>query len=130
MIRRSCPTTCDKLELIMAKVMVTGANGFAGQHLIKLLEPDYDVIGLVHKSDLKNSGKVVYINGNILDQGFLEETIKRYQPDKIIHLAAIAPTWSPDPENIFKINLIGTLNLYLAVEATHKLSFYQPKIVY
>lgn len=114
----------------MQKILVTGANGFAGQHLIQVLEPDYQIIGLINKSKLEGSQNVQYVSGNILDRGFLEDLIKKYQPEKIIHLAAIAPTWSQDPENIFKINLIGTLNLYLAVESQKKSSGFEPKIVY
>ena len=96
----------------MQKILITGANGFAGQHLIKVLEPDYQIIGIINKSNLENSGNTEYISGNILDRGFLEDLIKKYQPEKIIHLAAIAPTWSQDPENIFKINfgLISNLS--------------------
>lgn len=120
----------DKLKLLMQKILVTGANGFAGQHLIKLLQPDYQIIGVINKSSLESSGNVSYVSGNILDRGFLEDLVKKYQPEKIIHLAAIAPTWSQDPENIFKINLLGTLNLYLAVENQKKASGFDPKIVY
>ncbi|MBI2593168.1 GDP-mannose 4,6-dehydratase [Candidatus Daviesbacteria bacterium] len=114
----------------MQKILVTGANGFAGQHLIPLLKSDYQIIGLINKSNLESSENVQYLNGNILDRGFLEDLIKKYQPEKIIHLAAIAPTWSQDPENIFKINLLGTLNLYLAVESAKKQNGYNPKIIY
>lgn len=113
----------------MQKLLLTGANGFVGQHLISAL-PDYKIIGIVHNSDLQSSENVKYESGNILDRGFLEDLIKKYQPDSILHLAAIAPTWTQDPENIFKINLIGTLNLYLAVENQKKESGFDPKIIY
>lgn len=114
----------------MQKLLLTGANGFVGQHLISALQNSYQVIGIVHKSDLKSSENVKYENGNILDRGFLEDLIKKYQPDSVVHLAAIAPTWTQDPENIFKINLIGTLNLYLAIENQKKQNGIDPKIVY
>lgn len=114
----------------MQKILVTGANGFAGQHLIKILQGEYDIIGLINKSTLTNSANITYQSGNILDRGFLEDLIKKYQPENIIHLAAIAPTWTQDPENIFKINLIGTLNLYLAVESQKKQTGFNPKIIY
>lgn len=114
----------------MQKILVTGANGFAGQHLIRILEPDYQIIGIINKSNLEGSGNMQYVSGNILDRGFLKDLVKKYQPEKVIHLAAIAPTWSQDPENIFKINLVGTLNLYLAIEDEKKSSGFDPKIVY
>ena len=114
----------------MHKLLLTGANGFVGQHLIKALADQYQILGIVHQADLQDSGNVSYQSGNILDRGFLEDIINKQQPDSIIHLAAVAPTWSRDPENIFKINLIGTLNLYLAVESQKKLAGLNPKIIY
>lgn len=113
----------------MQKLLLTGANGFAGQHLISTLT-EYQIIGVIHNSDLQSFENVKYENGNILDRGFLEDLIKKHQPEKIIHLAAIAPTWGQDPENIFKINLLGTLNLYLGVTAFKKQASYNPKIIY
>lgn len=117
-------------EQNMHKLLLTGANGFVGQHLISTLGGGYQVLGVVHNSELQNSGNVRYEAGNILDRGFLEDIIKKFQPDSVLHLAAIAPTWIPEPENIFKINLIGTLNLYLAIEAQKKESGIDPKIIY
>ena len=114
----------------MHKLLLTGANGFVGQHLISALGNDYKVIGIVHNSNLEDSENVKYENGNILDRGFLEDLIKKHQPDSVLHLAAIAPTWTQDPENIFKINLVGTLNLYLAIENQKKESGFDPKIIY
>src|SRR3989344_5878027 len=114
----------------MQKLLLTGANGFAGQHLILALKDIYRVIGIIHNSDLKSTDNIQYESGNILDRGFLEDLIEKYQPDFILHLAAVAPTWTQDPENIFKINLIGTLNLYLAIEAQKKISGIDPNIIY
>lgn len=114
----------------MHKLLLTGANGFVGQHLISTLGPEYKVIGIVHNSNLESSENVKYESGNILDRGFLEDLIKKHQPDSVLHLAAIAPTWTQDPENIFKINLVGTLNLYLAIENQKKESGFDPKIIY
>lgn len=114
----------------MQKVLLTGANGFVGQHLVNLLKGDHQIIGIINKSNLQDTENVRYESGNILDRGFLEDLVKKHQPDSIIHLAAIAPTWSQDPENIFKINLLGTLNLYQAIESLKKMSGINPKIIY
>lgn len=113
----------------MKKILISGANGFVGQHLIDTLKNDYQITGLIHESNLTNSDNITYKSGNILDRGFLED-ILNYKPDYIIHLAAIAPTWSTDPENIFKVNLLGTLNLYQAVTNLKKQSGFNPKIIY
>ncbi len=114
----------------MKKVLITGANGFVGQHLIELLKTDHQITGLIHESNLTDSENITYKNGNILDRGFIEDILKNFRPEYIIHLAAIAPTWSTDPENIFKVNLLGTLNLYQAINNLKKNGNYNPKIIY
>lgn len=114
----------------MKKVLITGANGFVGQHLIDSLKNGYQITGLIHESNLTGSENVIYKNGNILDRGFLEDILKNFEPEYVIHLAAIAPTWSTDPENIFKVNLLGTLNLYQAINSLKKSTDYNPKILY
>jgi len=114
----------------MKKLLLTGANGFVGQHLIEVVKNEYQVLGIVHNSDLASSENVRYESGNILDKGFLEDLLKNFQPDSIIHLAAVANSWNQEPEDIFKINLTGTLNLYLASEKLKKESGFDPKIIY
>ena len=112
----------------MKKVLITGSNGFVGQHLQNILK-DYFLIGLTHGGDLTDTENSKFYNGNILDSHFLEEIISKHQPDYIIHLAAIAPTHFKDAEQVFKINLLGTNNLYQAV-IKYQTADYNPKILY
>ncbi len=113
----------------MKKVLLTGANGFVGKHLIDLLSPDYFIIGITHQGDLTSSENQKYHNGNILDEGFLQDLLKKYTPDAIFHLAAIAATQTKDINSIFKINLNGTINLYKSILDLKDQSF-DPKIIY
>lgn len=110
----------------MKKVLITGVNGFVGQHLLNILI-DYPVIGLTHGGQLQDSERRKFVSGNILDSHFLEEVIAKHLPEYIIHLAAIAPTNYKDAEQVFKINLLGTNNLYQAVLNQPN---YNPKILY
>jgi GDP-4-dehydro-6-deoxy-D-mannose reductase len=112
----------------MQKVLITGVNGFVGQHLINILDK-YFIIGLTHGGELNDTSNQKFHSGNILDSHFLEEIINKYKPEYIIHLAAIAPTNFKDAEPIFKINLLGTNNLYQAV-IKHQSNTYNPKILY
>lgn len=112
----------------MKKVLITGSNGFVGQHLQEALK-DYFIIGLTHGGDLAETENRKFHSGNILDSHFLEEIINKYHPEYIIHLAAIAPTHFKDAEQVFKINLLGTNNLYQAV-IKHQTASYNPKILY
>lgn len=112
----------------MQKILITGINGFVGQHLLNVLS-DYFIIGLTHGGELTDTEHRKFHSGNILDSHFLEEIIGKYLPEKIIHLAAIAPTNFKDAEQVFKINLLGTNNLYQSV-IKHKTASYNPKILY
>lgn len=114
----------------MKKILVTGAGGFVGLHLIDLLKKDYLIIGLTHPNKIPESENLKIIEGNILDKNLIEDIIKNEQPDSIIHLAAKASTWQSDPADAFKVNLFGTLHIYQAVTALKKSADYNPKILF
>ncbi len=118
------------LTKVMKKILITGSEGFAGQHLVKALEKEYSIIGISRHEVLDSTENIVYKNGDILDQKFMEDLIKEEKPDVIFHLAAIAITWKGDPEEIFRINFNGTLNIYESVLKVKKDSEYDPKIIY
>lgn len=70
----------------MKKVLVTGANGYLGRHVVDfLINNNYEVYG-VDVSHSKLGDKVHYINRNIFN--YDEDIYKHlYEPDLLIHLA-------------------------------------------
>jgi len=83
------------------KIFVTGGSGHLGQKLIECLSNDHHVY-----SPSKHEC-------NILNVDNLKNTIKSFNPDAIIHLAAFVDTLGCE-ENIKKaldVNVIGTINL-------------------
>lgn len=100
------------------KILVTGAGGFVGQHLIKkLLLNKHNIIAMdfVSNSILKKWNIPVY-NTNILDFIDVEKVIKKEKPDAIIHLAAqsnVGKSWEKTKLTT-SVNIEGTLNLYKA----------------
>lgn len=99
----------------MKKILVTGSEGFVGQHLVNLLKKSYLVIGLSRNTTLPPQENLQYVIGDILDKDKVYEILKKHLPDAIIHLAGIAKTWGNDPQEVFNINLLGTLNIYETV---------------
>lgn len=89
------------------RALITGIEGFAGQHLKDALESrEFDVVGF----DIKTGDDIrSYEN--------VRRILDYYRPDRIFHLAALTfvPESFVDPYRTFSINTIGTLNILEAV---------------
>lgn len=93
-------------------ILVTGAAGFIGSHLVELLsERGYRVRGFVRqKTDLSHGRdkNITYFQGDICDAPSLEPAVKN--ADYIFHIAALQ-TGRHTPEEFFRVNVQGTVNL-------------------
>jgi len=103
-------------------ILVTGAAGFVGHHLIRHLADDgHDITALDIKSDPPESyseaENVTYISGSILHQDFIDTMVfpSPNNYDRIYHLAAIVGVERyTEPEDllyIVDVNVNGTRNL-------------------
>ena len=100
------------------KILITGAGGFVGKHLLKkLIELNYDVVAInrSYNAFLKSLNIPVY-EIDILDFDTVFNCMKKEQPDVIIHLAAqsnVAISWN-EPILTVNSNIEGSLNVYKA----------------
>jgi len=102
----------------MSPILVTGANGFIGSHLVADLKNYHKVISLIH--DLKPGrwlqealeGTTV-VQGDVRNFRLLTRIINQYDVDSIYHLAARANVKQAyrDPLNVYDINVMGTVAL-------------------
>lgn len=103
-------------------VLVTGGAGYVGSHCAKAFAKagwtvvTYDNLSRGHR-DLVKWGEL--IEGDILDQAFLTETLKRVQPDAVAHFAAFAYVAESmaEPAMYYRNNVTGTMNLLDAMVA-------------
>jgi dTDP-4-dehydrorhamnose reductase len=76
----------------MIKILVTGSNGLLGQKLTELILPDPELqlvaTGRGHDRFPQN-GKYDYAELDVSDSAQVEEVLKRYKPDVLIHAAAM-----------------------------------------
>ena len=104
------------------KIVVTGAGGFVGGHLIEALHcHDHDVValGIGGEQKLQSQGVTVH-TVNILDAEGLESVLGEEKPDAIIHLAAVsnvAHSWDI-PDITAETNVCGTIRLITAMNKT------------
>lgn len=101
------------------KVLVTGAGGFVGEYLVKLLKAhnhDLVAIGINNGTFLKELSIPTHVV-NILDYPVLRETMQNVVPDAVIHLAAVSNvpiSWNK-PGLTIDVNIHGTVNVLQAL---------------
>ncbi len=102
------------------KIFITGINGFTGKHLeAYLVKNNYIVFGTV----LGNSLRKNHFCCDILDENQLFEILNQIKPTYVVHLAAISFVASKNQQNMYNVNIFGTLNLINAIERLD----YKPK---
>jgi nucleoside-diphosphate-sugar epimerase len=84
-------------------ILVVGGAGFIGRRLVEHLSAFYDVIA-PPRPELE-----------LLDASSIASALKRFRPDVVINLAAIASPSSADIRGMYEINAFGHLRLLQAV---------------
>lgn len=100
------------------RVLVTGASGFVGWHLIRYLtQQDVDIWGTT-KTPVTNEGKSVqWLELDLLDKKQVRQIISQIKPDLIFHLAgqsSVKTSWDEKAMTI-ETNVIATIHLLEAV---------------
>ena len=98
------------------RVFVTGATGFVGYHVAKLLiEKSFSVRVLARESSdisaLKNLDAELF-NGDLRDKDAVMRGVKGCR--RVYHVAADYRLWVPDPQTMYEINIDGSRNVMTA----------------
>jgi GDP-6-deoxy-D-talose 4-dehydrogenase len=101
----------------MARVLITGANGFTGQHLLERLARDrHELHGLMHDGSETAPPQLRAAHvADLRDLPAVQDVIARVQPDRVVHLAAIAFVAHGDAAELYSTNILGTRNLLQAL---------------
>lgn len=99
-----------------ARILITGAAGFVGRHLLPLIRvrfPSAEVIGT--SAEPRPDLRVL----DITDQAGVGAIVRAVRPDVCIHLAAVSavPAARADAARAWRVNLQGTLALAQAILA-------------
>ena len=94
------------------RVLITGASGFIGQFVLKEMLKNEDIdFFAIDTRKIPNISTEKQELVSLLDKEKLMEIIKRYKPNIIIHLAAIALVTHDNVGEIYNVNVQGTENL-------------------
>jgi GDP-6-deoxy-D-talose 4-dehydrogenase len=109
------------LEPRSERVLITGGSGFTGQPLAERLRQDqHDVVVLSHDAAEPNALTV-----DIRDFDAITRALTESRPSAIVHLAGIAAPAHGNIGEIYSANVIGTANLFAAIE----IAKIEPRIV-
>jgi GDP-4-dehydro-6-deoxy-D-mannose reductase len=107
------------------RVLITGAHGFVGGHLLELLRtehPEVEVFALVRPrggAPGPRPGKATILEADIDDAPAVAAAVATARPDRIVHLAgqsSVHHSWI-DPGATLRTNVMGIVHLMDAVRA-------------
>lgn len=93
-------------------ILVTGATGLVGSHLLQQLSADGEQIRALYRTDipvLSYSNTIEWIQGDILDVVSLEEAMKDVR--QVYHCAAVVSFSPAQKERLHRVNIEGTANV-------------------
>ncbi|MBO7672097.1 NAD-dependent epimerase/dehydratase family protein [bacterium] len=103
------------------RIAVTGANGFVGSYVTEALLRDGAEVLAINGPGLEIKNKnVKNCYADILNLDDIKSAFKEFQPDSIIHLAAIAAPTFKDLAKLYDINVHGSENIMDAAKEVCK----------
>jgi dihydroflavonol-4-reductase len=95
-------------------IAVTGASGFVGRVLTRMLVAEGHSLRLLTRSDAPLAGaappeNITFIRGDLLDKESLAVLVRG--ADVVIHLAAVISIADEEDEQVFEVNVNGTRHL-------------------
>jgi nucleoside-diphosphate-sugar epimerase len=107
------------------RILITGASGFVGGHLVELLraeQPDAQVYGLVKPHGAARGEEppgLRVLEADLDDPGAVAVAVGAALPDRVIHLAgqsSVQHSWN-DPGSTLRTNVMGLVHILDAVRA-------------
>ena len=102
------------------RVLLTGAQGFTGAHLVPLLQANGWDVWAIDRQFSGGSHAIPpdqCLQADLLDEASLTAAVQRIAPQAVIHLAAIAFVGHGSADDFYRVNVMGTRHLLQALGA-------------
>jgi UDP-glucose 4-epimerase len=94
----------------MKRLVVTGATGFVGRHLLPVLAEEYELVCVARDpARLRPLPGVEAIEADLAEPGFTRQLPGR--ADAILHMAVAPPSLAPEPRYAVEVNAAAALEL-------------------
>ncbi len=100
------------------RILITGITGFVGGHLVEALAGSHALVGISRKPNPTIPADL--FTGELTDTARVEEIVRTFRPEWLIHLAGYANTGGSfkEPDACWRDNLTATRSLYDAIART------------
>ena len=119
------------------RVLVLGGAGYIGSHMLRDLQERGEDVCVFDNLSTGHAWAVpagVLRQGDLLDAQAIDDTVKSFAPDVVMHFAAksIIPESVRDPHQYYQANLTGTMNVLAAMhrQGVDRLIFSSTAAVY
>ncbi len=95
------------------RILVTGASGFLGRHLVAHLTKRGDEVIALGVEPAQFEAGVRFVAADVRDRAQVREAIAAVEPERIVHLAALShvgDSWKRMAD-YFEVNVLGTENV-------------------
>ena len=98
------------LLVFYMRILITGATGFVGKHLVSSLSDKYDIRVLIRKSiNYSENKNIEVVHGDLTNLSSLKNIAKKV--NVVYHLASLRPDKVYSYKKYWDVNLKGTKNL-------------------
>lgn len=110
------------------KIITTGGTGFVGSHIVDALERDYPpsnislIVRDLTKANMRSKAGLTIFQGDITNPESLSRAIANFNPEIVIHTAALADDWAP-LSRLMEVNAQGTQNVIDAMIQSNSENF-------
>jgi nucleoside-diphosphate-sugar epimerase len=95
------------------RVLVTGAEGFVGRHLIEVLRDGGHAVTATARTQTEPHEGIPFTAIELGRAEAWRDLVVRVRPDAVVHLAGL--TGHPDPGELYRVNVVGTEVLLQAI---------------